>query len=456
MKKLLALFLAVISTISLYAQAPQKMSYQAVIRNASNNLVTNAPVSMKISILQGSASGTTVYSELHTPTTNANGMVSIEIGGGKNTTGTISSIDWGSGIYFLKTETDPANGTNYSIVGISQLLSVPFALYAANSGNSIPGPQGPKGDKGDAGAAGLQGPKGDAGAVGSQGLKGETGAAGLQGLKGETGAAGPQGPNGETGAAGPQGPKGETGAQGNGYSNGTANNQIMYWNGTAWVILNPGSNGQSLTICNGALTWTTGGVCPPPLATVSDIEGNIYNTVTIGNQVWMKENLKSKKYSDGTLIPNIYFYNDNANNIDIYGYLYTWNAAMKSSTIERAQGVCPSGWHMPSIAEWTTLVDYLGGKSIAGEKMKEEGTLHWSSPNLANNSSGLTLLPSGDRNYLYGYFGLKSYVNLWSSTENDVNTVQKIYIAGNSKEVTIIADQWSDKRMAYAVRCIKN
>jgi hypothetical protein len=100
-------------------------------------LVVNAPVKMKISILQGSASGTAVYSELHNPTTNANGLVSIEIGSGTSPVGTIGSINWGNGTYFLKTETDPTNGTNYSILGTSQLLSVPYALYAANAGNVI-------------------------------------------------------------------------------------------------------------------------------------------------------------------------------------------------------------------------------------------------------------------------------------------------------------------------------
>jgi hypothetical protein len=112
------------------------MTYQAVIRNASNNLVVSAPVKMKISILQGSISGTAVYSELHNPTTNANGLVSIEIGSGTSPVGTIGSINWGNGTYFLKTETDPTNGTNYTILGISQLLSVPYAFH---SGNGVKG-----------------------------------------------------------------------------------------------------------------------------------------------------------------------------------------------------------------------------------------------------------------------------------------------------------------------------
>jgi hypothetical protein len=132
MKKILSFLAAIIITSNLFAQAPQKMSYQAVIRNASNNLVVNAPVKMRISILQGSATGTSVYSELHSTTTNANGLVSIEIGAGTSPTGTFSSINWGNGTFYLKTETDPTNGTNYSIEGTSQLLSVPYALHSGN------------------------------------------------------------------------------------------------------------------------------------------------------------------------------------------------------------------------------------------------------------------------------------------------------------------------------------
>ena len=112
------------------------MSYQAVIRNSSNNPVVNTPVKIKISILQGGPSGTSVYSEIHSVTTNANGLASLEIGGGGSQSGNFSNINWGSGTYYVKTDTDPNNGTNYTITGTSQLLSVPYAMYATKSGNS--------------------------------------------------------------------------------------------------------------------------------------------------------------------------------------------------------------------------------------------------------------------------------------------------------------------------------
>ncbi len=130
MKKVFTFLAAVLLTAPVWAQSPEKMSYQAVIRNSSEALVTNTTVGMQISILQGSATGTAVYVETQTPTTNANGLVSIEIGAGTVVSGTFASIDWANGPYFIKTETDPTGGTTYTITGTSQLLSVPYALHA--------------------------------------------------------------------------------------------------------------------------------------------------------------------------------------------------------------------------------------------------------------------------------------------------------------------------------------
>jgi len=151
MKKIVTMLLAVLLTAQMFAQSPHKMSYQAIVRDAGNMLIMNSPVSMKISILQGSVSGAVVYTETQNVTTNVNGLVSIDIGSGVG----FDTIQWANGPYFIKTETDPTGGTNYSISGTSQLLSVPYALYAASGGS--PGPQGPAGPQG---VQGLQGQPG--------------------------------------------------------------------------------------------------------------------------------------------------------------------------------------------------------------------------------------------------------------------------------------------------------
>ena len=234
MKKIFTCLSAFLLSASLWAQAPQSFSYQAVVRGANNELVKNKAVGMKISLLQGSENGTVAYTETHTPTANDNGLVSVAIGAGTKVSGNFTTIDWSKGPYFVKTETDPTGGTSYSLTSMSQLLSVPYALYAANS---QPGPKGEKGDKGEAGAQGLPGKDG---VDGKNGIDGKDG---LPGAKGETGA---------------QGPKGESGS----FPAGTTNGEMHYWDGTTWNTVAPGNQGQGLTFCGGVPTWTTGGVCP--------------------------------------------------------------------------------------------------------------------------------------------------------------------------------------------------
>jgi hypothetical protein len=138
MKKLYTLIASVVITLTVFAQAPSKMSYQAVVRDAADALVTSQAVGMQLSIVQGSVSGTVVYVETQTPTSNLNGLVSVEIGSGTVVSGTFNSIDWSSGPYFIKTETDPTGGTTYTITGTSELMSVPYALHA-NTADSIVG-----------------------------------------------------------------------------------------------------------------------------------------------------------------------------------------------------------------------------------------------------------------------------------------------------------------------------
>jgi len=148
--------------------------------------------------------------------------------------------------------------------------------------------------------------------------------------------------------------------------------------------------------------------------TVNDIDGNVYRTVTIGTQVWIVENLKTTRYSDGNIVPRVSTYNEttNADTINTYGRLYDWDAANHS-----VHKLCPEGWHIPSDAEWTILAEQLGGHDVAGGEMKELGTAHWKSPNKgATNSSGFTALPGGYRFASGTFFSMGVLGSYWSST----------------------------------------
>ena len=183
MKKIYSVIAGLLLTACVWAQAPQKMSYQAVIRNSSNALITSTTIGMKISILRGGETGNVAYSEIQTVKTNANGLAMVEIGNGSPISGTFPSINWANGPYFIKTETDPKGGTSYSISGISELMSVPYALFSANGG----GAQGIQGDQGNQGVQGIQGIQGMQGIQGTQGEKGDKGDQGIQGIQGLTG-----------------------------------------------------------------------------------------------------------------------------------------------------------------------------------------------------------------------------------------------------------------------------
>ena len=216
MKKLFTTISILLLTLCLFAQAPQKMNYQAVVRNASNSLVANQNVSVRLSVLQGAATGASVYTETHTVNTNANGLMTLELGAGNAQSGTFASIDWANGPYYLKSEVDPDGGVNYNVVSTQQLLSVPYALYAAASGNGATGPQGP---------AGPQGPQGEPGQNGvSPTVTTTTTPTGTVVVisdangnhqffvsNGTDGATGPQGPQGERGLQGEQGEPGQDG-----------------------------------------------------------------------------------------------------------------------------------------------------------------------------------------------------------------------------------------------------
>ncbi|MDH7464508.1 hypothetical protein QEG73_24640 [Chitinophagaceae bacterium 26-R-25] len=210
MKKSLVFLVAIIICITTYCQAPQALNYQAIARNADGSIISNQSVTVKFTVLENSANGTAIYQETHLATTNNFGLFTLSIGKGNATSGNFSSINWGSGSKFLSVEI-ALKGNAFSLQGTTQLLSVPYALYAEKSGS------GAKGEQGVAGPTGPTGPQGLQGVQGAQGPAGPQGPTGAQGDRGLQGAAGPQGvpgPIGITGLTGPAGPQGQTGPQG--------------------------------------------------------------------------------------------------------------------------------------------------------------------------------------------------------------------------------------------------
>jgi hypothetical protein len=209
-----------------YAQVPQGLNYQAVARNASGNILASQAISIKINIHQGSALGTTIYSETFSPTTNQFGLFTLPIGQGAVISGTFNTINWSTGNYWMQVLIDPSGGSTYTDMGTSQLLTVPYAMYAATSGSG--------------GSTGATGPSGADGATGPTGADGVTGPTGPDGA---TGTAGPTGADGATGV-GTTGPTGATGATGSLITG--ASGQTLRNNGASWIansfLYNNGTN----------------------------------------------------------------------------------------------------------------------------------------------------------------------------------------------------------------------
>ncbi len=166
-------------------------------------------------------------------------------------------------------------------------------------------------------------------------------------------------------------------------------------------------------------------------------DGQIYRTVQIGTQTWMAENLNYN-------CSGSYCYNNDPANGEIYGRLYTWDAAKTAA---------PAGWHLPTDAEWQTLVGYLGGSSVAGGKMKETGTEHWYSPNIATNESGFTALPGGSRRGSEAFYNLGRYADFWSATENSSSYAWYRYLCYHRSDVY---RYYYYKSRGFSVRCVKD
>lgn len=197
-------------------------------------------------------------------------------------------------------------------------------------------------------------------------------------------------------------------------------------------------------------------VSPMP-TTVTDIDGNLYHTVKIGTQIWMVENLKTTRYRNGDIIPTPTgswgsgslisgaqcAYDNAPTYVFEYGRLYNWVAAIESA---------PVGWHVPSDAEWTILLSFLGGEVYAGNKLKESGTLHWNPNDGATNETGFTALPGGWRLISGAFMNMGTIGAYWSSTEYDSGNVYDISFANGS----LVSKGIDSKLQGRSVRCIKD
>ena len=534
MKRTITLFtILLLCAVSLFAQAPEKFSYQAVVRNTSNALITDAQVGVRVSILQGSAEGNAVYVETHAASTNANGLLTVEIGGGKAEQGSFADIDWANGPYFLKTETDPNGGSDYGVTIIQQLLSVPYALYAREAANSFSGdyndltnkpaiPQNVGELTNDAGYITLSdlppSSKGgnetdNAGVVQTQAC-GEIDLCELMDQLAQQQAQLAQQQsqleelqeallptvttnevtNVKETTAYCGGKVADEGccvvtsrgvcwntepnptvenfhtSNGSGTGNFTSNLTELVANTTYYVrayATNSAGTAYGEEKSFTAYATVVDAQSCPKAPRVTDGDGNVYNTVLIGEQCWMRQNLRTTKRADGATIdgggsntsdtaPYYYDYSSSSIPLEVRGYLYNWPAAMVA---------CPAGWHLPSDAEWKQLTDYIKGQS---EFVCDGGTdniakalastSRWNSTSTAcavgngqeaNNAAGFSALPAGRCNgSSFRSDGLVAHY--WSSTEGSSGVYER-YLHYNSANVS---RSNLGKDEGFSVRCI--
>ena len=489
MKRLLVIsaMLLCITFIS-SAQTPQKFNYQAVVRDNVGAVIKNQIVSFRIAIVKNNASGSEVYAETQTPTTNDFGLVNLEIGGGTVISGSMASINWGSDLYFIKIGLDASGGSNYTLMGASQLLSIPYALYAENAGNVAD-----TSSTNELQALSLSNDTlylSNGGKVYLGAFMDNTDNQSLS-INGNNLSI----TNGNT-------------IQLNVDDNDsdpyneiqilTISKDTIFLTNSTFIklpnfsqILSISSNADSSRITNLANP-----VDDQDAATKSYVDllnsrismleyealhssfidmrdSNYYSSVKIGNQWWMAENLKylpsvSPSSIGSTSAPYFYVYGYNGTNVNnakattnfnTYGVLYNWSAAMQGSPSSYnypslVQGVCPAGWHLPSISEFDTLINFLGGAAIAGGKLKVRDTICWKPPNLgATNNSGFSALPGGYRMSQGIFFNERELSMWWSTSEYSSTTAYQRsvnYQGANSSR------GYSNKNFGVYVRCVKN
>lgn len=422
------------------AQAPLGFTYQAVVRNSGGEVVVNQDVSFRISLLSGGIGGISVYSETHYAQTNQFGLVTLTIGQGFEPAGNFATINWGSGPYFLKVEFDITGGNNFSLMGINQLLSVPYALYAetvGSGGASLPEvvtmePTDITAREANPGGFVVN----DGGEVVL--------------LKGICWSISPNPTTSDT-------------IMGSGVGTGEFIAALSKLEDATTFYVRAFATNRLGTAYGDEIAFTT----LPLTGTVADIDGNIYQTIRIGTQHWMAENLRVTRYQNGDTIPGnltnsqwstastgAYAFPSNDPAFDtIYGKLYNWFAVADTN------GLCPDGWVVPEDEDWLALITYLGGSLVTGGKLKSTRTApddphpRWDSPNLeASNESGFSGFPAGDRFTGGLYYNFGKIGTFWSSTQaNAVNAWSR----GLSYASAGITRNSNDKRYGFSVRCLR-
>lgn len=393
MKKLFTL-LALVVTLIATAQAPQGFNYQATVRNSSGALITNQNVLFKFNIMLNSQTSLPVYSETHFAPTDDLGQVNLVIGQGTATIGTFSNINWGNGTYYLGIELN--TGSGYVAMGTTQLLSVPFALYANSAGNS-------------------QSTTPNLASV----LAVNNGANNLQ-IKDV------------------QNP---TDAQ-DAVTMSYLETQIATLQAQITSLQNA-SVAPLPNVTIGTQIWSS-----TNLDVTTYRDGTPIPQVTDPTQ-WL--NLTTGAWC--------YYNNDPANGA-IYGKLYNWyavagihDAASLNDPSLRKQ-LAPQGWHVPSDAEWTTLTTFLGGVSVAGGKMKSTGTSLWLIPNTAaTNESGFTGLPGGGRYDNGAFSSIGNNGIWWSSSENGTTNAWTRILYYDTGSAT---SNPYNKKGGFSVRCLRD
>lgn len=461
------------------AQSPEGMSYQAVVRDMDNALVTNTEVGMQITILQGSEEGEEVYVETHLPTTNDNGLVSLVIGNGNAVLGDFADINWSEGPYFIKTETDVEGGTQYTISGVQQLLSVPYALYALESGSDEELPVGNQvgdmmywdGEEWEMVNAGnhaniLYFCDGVPTWGGCAPLVETNSVVNITALHATVNSTVTHDGGGTVTARGvvwdnEPNPTLVNNFTDDGDGLGDYVSVVTGLKDNTTFYVRAYATNENGTHYGNQIEFST------PDLLVSDIDGNSYETVIIGNQEWMAENLRTTRFRNGDTIPLVLndsvwfqtsssaysYYDNDSMYIDDYGFLYNWYAA------RNFRGLCPEGWRVPTDSDWDVLVEYLGGRFEAGGKLKttgiiEVGTGLWQDPNEgATNESGFSAIPGGHRLTGGQYQWIRRTATFWNHTELNDTSAWTRRMSYNNSEV-IRANQ--SKGMGFSVRCMRD